>query len=141
VLDTELQALPTDRSVLLLGWDNRFVDQLPAPLAGAMATEPTVMGQPVSRARDAIVLVGVHPDNGERQMAWIGADDPGALPVLARKLPHYGKYGYLVFRDGQVRLKGQWPVTGSPLWVTLPGGSDAPIPVMPGESLLTELIQ
>jgi hypothetical protein len=74
-------------------------------------------------------------------MVWIAADDPGVLPVLARKLPHYGKYGYLVFRDGQVRLKGQWPVTDSPLWVTLPGGAEVPPPVVPPRPPLTESIE
>ena len=45
----------------------------------------------------------------------IGNND--AVPGLLRKLPHYGKYSYLVFEgDEPVNIeKGQWPVIESPL--------------------------
>jgi hypothetical protein len=41
------------------------------------------------------------------------------MPGLARKLPHYGKYGYLGFEGEEPTnvLKGEWPVVSSPLSV------------------------
>lgn len=49
--------------------------------------------------------------------------DTGAasIPALARKLPHYGKYGYLVFVGAGARnvAHGEWPVIDSPLSVQL----------------------
>jgi hypothetical protein len=39
---------------------------------------------------------------------------------VARKITHYGRYSYLVFREGRNEAKGTWPVTESPLvhtWV------------------------
>jgi hypothetical protein len=47
----------------------------------------------------------------------VAAATPAAIPGLARKLPHYGKYGYLTFTgDGpDNRLKGQWPPGDSAL--------------------------
>jgi len=35
--------------------------------------------------------------------------------IAARKIPHYGKYGYLVFEQGNNRVKGAWPSPGSKL--------------------------
>ncbi len=49
----------------------------------------------------------------------IWADSPDALGMLGRKLPHYGKYGYLVFASGENIGKGRWPVKDSPLQVKL----------------------
>jgi len=53
------------------------------------------------------VMVGAHPHDPELAIGWIGADRPTALPGLARKLPHYGKYSYLAF-------SGTEPVTFAP---------------------------
>jgi aminopeptidase N len=37
------------------------------------------------------------------------------LRAVQRKLQHYGKYGYLVVREGSVAVKGQWEADTSPL--------------------------
>lgn len=123
VLDRDLEALPVDRSVLLLGWDNRFRDLLDRALAdddGQVApASATLAGQTVARADHAVVVTAHHPENPERVLAWIAAAADEALPGLARKLPHYHKYSYLVFR-GSVPdnvAKGRWPVRRSPLTV------------------------
>jgi len=34
---------------------------------------------------------------------------------VARKITHYGRYSYLVFREGRNEVRGTWPVTESPL--------------------------
>jgi len=58
-----------------------------------------------------------HPDDADLAVGWIGAGRPASLPGLARKLPHYGKYSYLVFSGDEPTnvAKGQWPVLGSPM--------------------------
>ena len=57
----------------------------------------------------------------------IAVDDTAAVAGLARKLPHYGAYGYLLFEGSEPRnvMKGQWPSTGSPLTVYLGPANDA----------------
>jgi hypothetical protein len=43
---------------------------------------------------------------------------PGSVSdrqTVARKISHYGKYGYLMFKDGQNITKGVWPVSHSPV--------------------------
>jgi hypothetical protein len=38
-----------------------------------------------------------------------------AASEAARKIPHYGQYSYLVFREGINEIKGTWPAGRSPL--------------------------
>jgi aminopeptidase N len=47
----------------------------------------------------------------DQPIAWMATRLPDALPALARKLPHYGKYSVLSFSGPEAtnRLKGQWP--------------------------------
>jgi len=46
-------------------------------------------------------------------MTWVIASNAESIPSLIRKLPHYGKYGYLVFKgtDAENLKKGTWPST------------------------------
>ena len=52
-----------------------------------------------------------HPHDPTRSATWIIADDPASVPGLIRKLPHYGKYGVLVFKGQEPTNvhKGTWP--------------------------------
>ncbi|MBT5470583.1 MAG: hypothetical protein HOK41_08260 [Nitrospina sp.] len=49
--------------------------------------------------------------NDKRSVSWIIAASAEGIPGLIRKLPHYGKYGYLVFKGSEPEnvLKGVWP--------------------------------
>ncbi|MFH0882660.1 MAG: M1 family aminopeptidase [bacterium] len=87
----------------------------------------------ISAARDAMTASGT--DLSDKAMAIVGtsrdmddpsrvnivlwASSPDALAPIASKLPHYGKYSYLAFANGQNVGKGQWEVTESPLRVSL----------------------
>ena len=54
-----------------------------------------------------------HPHDPKRSATWIITDNPESISGLIRKLPHYGKYGYLVFEGQRTPtnvLKGTWPV-------------------------------
>ena len=51
---------------------------------------------------------------------------PGRLDLatsLSTKIPHYGKYSYLVFKETRNLVKGTWTVLDSPLSVKWPGDS------------------
>jgi hypothetical protein len=41
-------------------------------------------------------------------------DSPDAVTVAA-KITHYGRFSYLIFRDGQNRDKGSWEPADSPV--------------------------
>ncbi|MBC8283248.1 MAG: hypothetical protein H8E32_05485 [Nitrospinae bacterium] len=49
-------------------------------------------------------------ENGKSNITWIIASSEASIPGLIRKLPHYGKYGYLVFkgREPVNVVKGSW---------------------------------
>ncbi|MBK1718301.1 peptidase M28 [Thiocystis violacea] len=110
--DAEFSELPTDRPVWLLGWENRHLDGFARDATDfaldASAHRLTLAGIELDPARESPVLTRWR----DRQpLAWMATTDPQALPALARKLPHYGKYSYLVFSGPEAtnRLKGPWP--------------------------------
>jgi hypothetical protein len=125
VLDAEIEALPADRAVWILGWRNRFRDQLNQALeAYAFADQGgsvRIEGTTVERDHHAVVVMARPASNSEQALGWLAADQPAALAGLGRKLPHYGRYSYLAFRGEAPDnvLKGQWPVVDSPMSVQL----------------------
>ncbi|MFQ6021514.1 MAG: M1 family metallopeptidase [Acidiferrobacterales bacterium] len=129
--DNALESLPSDRSIWLFGWANRFRSQFVAALAAQQLSfryNGARIGEwDVERPREAVVVAARHPKNDAHTLAWLACDDPMAFAGLARKLPHYGKYSYLVFEGNAPRnvLKGQWPVLDSPLKVLLDQRSGA----------------
>ncbi len=135
VLDTELDSLPADRSVWLLGWENRHLPRLAETLAprgvAFDAARVRLEGQSYSREGYAVMLVTRPEPRSEHALAWMGAP-PGALPALGRKLPHYGRYSFLVFTGEEAGnlAKGQWPVDASPLNVEVAHDDKA---VAPGQ--------
>lgn len=106
--DSTLGSLPTDRPVLLLGWNNRYRRVLPQLDDAGVVLEQRRW----PRARHGFMLTA-----RQGTVAWLAADDPVAITALARKVPHYGKYSYLVFAGpaAENRLKGQWEAAASPL--------------------------
>jgi hypothetical protein len=149
-LDTDQDSLPKDLPVWLFGWENRFLDELIAAGdafrldrqnrslmlngtlyggegAGQAGGDGGGHGRGDDRIDDRIddrghLSLVLTAGRGEQRLGWVAAAQPEALPGLARKLPHYGKYSYLVFRGSAPdnQLKGQWPANDSPLmhWFT-----------------------
>jgi hypothetical protein len=120
VEDSELRELPTG-PVWLLGWENGF---LPAFSAEALdfRIDPkraaVSLGGEVHQNQSPVLTRRMETSTGQAQvLGWLAADSPSAIAGLARKLPHYGKYGYLTFAGTAPtnQLKGQWPVHDSPL--------------------------
>ena len=129
VPDDALSRLPTRRAVWIFGKDNRFGPNLLKSLyryevgEGVKTKRIQVLGEWYNDTKQAIVLVGNNPADPESALVQIMARPdkyPNLLPALTRKLPHYGRYSYLVFNatDANNQLKGQWPATGSPLSAT-----------------------
>jgi hypothetical protein len=113
-VDRELSALPSDRSVVLLGWRNRHIKSLRQPLIGKEAETVSLERRSWSRKNYSFVLTAAHE---KRTLAWLATEDPAAVAPLARKVPHYGKYSYLVFEGAAAenKIRGQWPIENSPL--------------------------
>lgn len=125
VVENELDRLPDDRAVWILGRKNRFAESI---LAGGDDVSLTDSGATLKLASEKVpfadhttVVVRRHPGNVEKAIGWIVVDPPAASAGLARKLPHYGKYSYLAFEGDEPTnvVKGQWPTGDSPMIVCL----------------------
>ena len=110
VLDQDLDRLPEDRPVWLLGWSNRFLPELVDREPGIDPEHRRLtLGDEVIQGDDASLAL-VREQAG-RPLGLIATSMAAAIPGLARKLPHYGKYSYLAFSGPEPtnRLNGQWP--------------------------------
>ena len=125
-LDTDINIWPTDRSVWLFGWNNRWRSHVATAFTRYPATlqpdQVQLAEMTLSRSVHSVVLTARNPDNPSHTLGWIATDNIAALPGLSRKLPHYGKYSYLGFSGDEPTnvAKGQWPVVSSPMSVILP---------------------
>ena len=145
VTDKDINALPTDRSVWLLGRQNRFAAQL---FAGEPSLGLTVSASGVKIgaaelpfAGHSHVLTHRHPDDPRLAVGWVTSDPTEAMTGLARKLPHYGKYSWLVFAGTEPTnvAKGEWPTADSPLNVDLQkNGMPLVLSVLPKRAALAE---
>jgi hypothetical protein len=125
-LDSDITKLTSDRTVAILGWENRFLERtLPAWHAYKVSrTQKGIKIGDIEIAKEnhAVVLTARNPENEDMALMLIAADRAQSLPGLGRKLPHYHKYSYLAFEGDEPAnvAKGRWPVVGSPMTVFLP---------------------
>jgi len=123
VLDRDLDTLPEDRAVFVLGWENRFAgtaQNAVSPYGPGFGDSSFRIGNTeLPRTGHALVFAGTRAGGNNNPIAFAGLDLPDAATGLGRKLPHYGKYSYLAFRGDEPAnvLKGRWPVLDSPLSV------------------------
>ena len=140
-LDSELVRLPDDKAIWLLGWDNRFrqifSDQI-ASQNSIISNSQLIIGNNIyTRDKHSVLVTSRHPNNPTQTLLWLASDNLAALPGLARKLPHYGKYSHLAFEGDEPKNsgKGQWQIVNSPLTKTLSSETVAPQKKAPRQAL------
>jgi len=125
VFDSEINALPKDKTVWLLGWKNRFRDKL---ANAAEKHQVRLEDDNVELNKDAytrlnhsFVISARNPANTSKTLLWLATDNKEAIAGLARKLPHYRSYSYLVFSGDEPsnQAKGQWAVLDSPMTIAI----------------------
>jgi len=140
-LDSELESLPNDQAIWLLGWRNRFKSAVYEELkthqvtlisdkSGGKSAAKVVIGNNATangaspnsefeQGKHSVLLAARNPKNAAQTLLWLGADNINAIPGLARKLPHYRKYSYLAFEGDEPSNigKGQWSTANSPLTI------------------------
>ncbi len=143
VNDVDLDVLP-EQPTWVLGWSNGFASEIVRRLEdhGVVYEEGvlTLDGIDVEQDQRSVVLVARGDADSAVAVGWVAARPVAAIPGLARKLPHYQKYSYLVFRGDEPENtdKGMWNPVGSPLVRNL--GEDELIPlVLPERAPLAEL--
>lgn len=102
--------------VLYVGFpeEKAYLSTLPKGLA-LWPDRFTVEGVSYHGEGDVLFVVLPNPQDRQRVMGLFLPLSAKAVPRVARKIPHYGKYSYLVFRKGVNQAKGTWPVSASPL--------------------------
>jgi hypothetical protein len=108
--------LPAPRAALwLFGKDNRVAQSLKPALKQFEVTFQkngvAIEGKTFAWKDHSFMFTVPDPHDPTRSATWIIADDPASVPGLMRKLPHYSKYGLLVF-NGKAPTnvhKGTWP--------------------------------
>jgi hypothetical protein len=115
----EVSDLPEDAAVWLLGWQNellgKFQQRLTSSTQQLSERAVTINNQRMDADRYTVVLLD--PDNTRVPLGFIGADDPAAILMMAKKLPHYSSYGVLAFETQQQKniIKQHLAVMNSPL--------------------------
>jgi len=136
--------LPADKSVWLLGWDNVHLDALTEAVGAdgiVFNSDGVRLGADLFRRGAACVVIAARTTNDAAQsIGFIGCDNPSAAAGLARKIPHYGNYGFLAFTgDEPVNVrKDEWPVHNSPMTIVFDPQSAHIPPRLPRRSSLAD---
>lgn len=102
------------KDLLVIGRPRRTLLQ-PAWPAGIslQATQFTVDDRTFSNPEDALFLVLPRSGDGNRSAGYFLPLSSAAATLVAGKIPHYGRYSYLVFAAGQNQIKRTWEPKGS----------------------------
>jgi hypothetical protein len=108
-------------AVWLLGptvYEDEFRAAL-APEAGWSEGSWTVPGGDYAAEGHSAVFTLRHPVDADLSWSLLSPENAEVVPAIGRKIPHYGKYGYLVFAGTENVAKGEWTGGDSPLRVNL----------------------
>jgi aminopeptidase N len=121
VMDSQLDALPADRAAWVFGADNKFAPVVAEAIKTYGASLDVTGLRTVNATHEAagrsLVAAVRHPENPDSVVIYVSASSEAAADALGRKLPHYGKYSWLVFAGDEAtnEATGEWPVGDTPL--------------------------
>ena len=101
--DRDADDLPATAHRLLLGWDNHLLDPHQLSDSRYHLDKDGLKTEGRYWPRHSFAVVCVNIDTQGIGRGFIGAGTPKTIDALARKLPHYGSYGVLVFTHGSAR--------------------------------------
>lgn len=109
------------RDILFLGLPRRTILFPPLPDGLQLTADRiSIMGEAFKGDGTAIFVALKRLDEPDRTAALFHPFSPAAAEQAARKIPHYGKYSYLVFADGTNLAKGTWKSLSSPVVYEFP---------------------
>ena len=77
-------------------------------------------GKAFNTPQDVLFFINRQIGRPNRLVALLQPGSPAATAEAIVKIPHYGRYSYLAFRDGRNRYKGTWESQNSPLVIRWP---------------------
>jgi len=97
----------------------------------------------LNQTQGSTALVQVHGTDRQYQAGYLVLESSEAAPGMTRKLPHYGKYGYIQFNGDlpSVASKGEWMVAAKSMQKNLNQkiAEDLPSPIIPAGASLSPL--
>ncbi len=121
VSDTTLTSLSSDKTIWILGFENKFADSVNQNLkiyhSSIIGDSVKFDNKVLAKGTNSFITTLFNPYEVKQSIIFIQPGKTEAVAGLIRKLPHYGKYSFLAFEgDEPVNIaKGQWPVINSPL--------------------------
>ncbi len=116
--EADLDELPDDRAVWILGYENKYkkVFSIHNDYASYITEEQAELLIQLSQ-NGSLVYALPNPANRRHTIGFVGTAVKDAVPGLTRLLSHYGKYSYLGFEGARPSnvLKGTFPALDSPL--------------------------
>jgi hypothetical protein len=104
------------RDVLFIGLPGGFAEPLHDVTSVELSAEGVQFnGQTYSGTDTALFAAVSSPAGPEATWAYFIPLSAAAAKDAARRIPHYGRYSYLVFHQGANRDKGIWDIQNSPL--------------------------
>ncbi|MCW8960239.1 MAG: M20/M25/M40 family metallo-hydrolase [Ignavibacteriaceae bacterium] len=143
--DKEITSLPSDKAVWIFGWNNKFKNIVSNGLqdynSALNENSVEIYNKSFVEENNSFVVSVRNPQNPEAAIVWLTIGNNNAVPGLIRKLPHYGKYSFLVFEGEEPANieKGQWPVVNSPLTKIWATGGETTLSELPKEEPLAKL--
>ena len=145
IYDNEIKTIPTDKAVWVFGWNNEYKILIQYGVSDYNIqlndNSVDIDKKTLGRENNSFIVSVRNPNNPEEVVVWLTIGNKDAVPGLVRKLPHYGKYSYLVFEgDEPANIeKGQWSVVNSPLSKMLVTGKEIVLSKIPNREPLAKL--
>jgi hypothetical protein len=123
--DSTITELPAEKNVWILGTENIFAGAVKDGIKNYRAniTDDSIQLEQTTFQNNnhSFVITARNPGNPSAVIVLLSSDNRNSILGLAKKVPHYGKYSYLVFEGTEPAnvAKGEWPVIGSPLDVAI----------------------
>ncbi|MFC2080108.1 M1 family metallopeptidase [Bacteroidota bacterium] len=128
LVDADIDHLPSDKPLWVLGFDNAHYKQVRINEEYSDFLSSDAMNKMNSLVNENTLVYAIPGGSiSKHTIGFVGTGNSVALTGLARKLFHYGSYGYLGFEGDAPDnvLKGVFPVLGSQLEYVIPY-SDSP---------------
>ena len=123
IYDTDITEIPSGLPVWIAGFNNSFYNEIKINdlYHDFLSDEEKIAILQLTRDHSLVYAIPGKTEP-EHTIGFIGTHYPENIMALARKLPHYGGYGYLGFTDNTYTnvLKGVFPVLNSELDYVIP---------------------
>jgi hypothetical protein len=106
---------PADRDLLVLGWPKNQNLRPALPADFSVAAHKFSIGDQVYAAAEDVLFMVVTNHEDKHAAGYFLPNSLAAAQDTARRIPHYGRYSYLVFRNGRNQAKATWETERSPL--------------------------